>query len=490
MATITVGPSGRDYTAVQSAIDAANSGDVIVCDSGVTFTESLILPPDVMNPPVIIRSSTTAPNRRVVAADVSNMAIIQPANVADACVTGEGVNGWEFEFICFDSPGGLYNHVYIYNANLGGGSFRNSTNITFDRILIIGDDPDSTRTGLYLNGSATVTQSHIANIHKTGEESKAIVLQEGPGPFTITDNFLEAASINILFGGGDTSSSAHMADTVLVEGNHLYKNPAWEEGAYAVKNIFELKTATNVIVRNNVMENNWAGAQDGYAILFQPVNDTAASPWNKVETVLFEQNTITGVENGINILGYEWQAAYTSGQVTDITFRNNLFIINGVTFNDGRFIKAGGEVGVLVIEHNTIFNDGHFGAFYAGDVHPAGESQRPALWAIEDFTFRNNLIYVNEGLIGDGTAAGMDTLDTYVDALTWTHNVLANKVNAESYPNTNWHPATATHEAEFVSLTTGVLIPASTYRLAGNDGTDLGRISSSRGRPRFRLRIR
>ena len=241
---------------------------------------------------MVIRSSVTCPARRVTAADASGMATLRPGDVAGAVITGAGVRGWEFECVRFDSPGAYYNHVYIYNERLGEGSFRNSSNITFDsrdhreRAEQRPHRPVSQRQRHHRH------ESHIANIHKQGEESKAIVLQEGPGPFTITDNYLEAASINVLFGGGDTSSSAHIANNILVEG--ITCKPEWAGGTYGTKNIFELKTATNVVVRNNLMENNWSGGQDGYAILFQPVNDTANSPWNKVTDVLFEQNTVRG----------------------------------------------------------------------------------------------------------------------------------------------------------------------------------------------------
>jgi hypothetical protein len=457
------------YNNLQAAVDAARDGDTIILASGEVFAQDVVLPATPHLTPVVIRSSVACPDRRVTAADVGGMATLRPGHVAEAVITGAGVRGWEFECIRFDSPGGYYNHVYIYNERLGDGSFRNSTDITFDRIVIVGSDPNSTRTGLYLNGSdLTVTKSHIANIHKQGEESKAIVLQEGPGPFTITDNYLEAASINVLFGGGDTSSSAHIANNILVEGNHLYKKPEWAGGPYATKNIFELKTATNVVVRNNLMENNWSGGQDGYAILFQPVNDTANSPWNKVTDVVFEQNTIRGVENGINILGYEWQTDYTSSQTTRVTFRDNLFRIQN------RFLKAGGEVGILTIEHNTIDNGGPLGAMYFGGVHPAGGNLREATAAIQNLTFRNNLLYLNGGLSGDGTAPGMSTLQTYVNTLTWTHNVLANRIGSQTYPNTNWYPSSAEHKAQFKADYT--LVAGSTYKNAGSDGQDLGRV--------------
>ena len=97
-----------------------------------------------------------------------------------------------------------------------------------------------------------------------------------------------------------------------------------------------------------------------------------------------------------------------------MTFRNNLFVIRN------RFLKAGGEVGILTIEHNTVDNGGPLGALYFGAVHRPGESQREATAAIQNLTFRNNLLYLNEGLSGDGTAPGMSTLQTYATTSTWS----------------------------------------------------------------------
>ncbi|MBA3705615.1 MAG: hypothetical protein H0W84_06855, partial [Bacteroidetes bacterium] len=41
---ITVGPSGRDYSNLQQAIDAAQLGSILVLDAGVTFKGSFSLP--------------------------------------------------------------------------------------------------------------------------------------------------------------------------------------------------------------------------------------------------------------------------------------------------------------------------------------------------------------------------------------------------------------------------------------------------------------
>ena len=78
------------------------------------------------------------------------MARLRPAHVAEAIIEGAGVAGWRFECLQFDSPGGLYSTVYVYNVKLGTGAFRNSNNITFDRVVMIGSDPNSVRNALYL----------------------------------------------------------------------------------------------------------------------------------------------------------------------------------------------------------------------------------------------------------------------------------------------------------------------------------------------------
>ena len=125
------------YSSVQAAVNAASDGDRIVLKSGEVFTESLVLPATPHAVPVVITSSTACPARRVTAADAGAMAKLRPAHAAEAIIEGAGVAGWRFECLQFDSPAGLYNMVYIYNVKLGTGAFRNSNNITFDRVVMI-----------------------------------------------------------------------------------------------------------------------------------------------------------------------------------------------------------------------------------------------------------------------------------------------------------------------------------------------------------------
>jgi hypothetical protein len=91
----------------------------------------------------------------------------------------------------------------------------------------------------------------------------------------------------------------------LVEGNHFSKPLAWKGTAKAVKNLFELKSAKRVVIRNNHFENNWTDAQNGYAILFTTLNDEGGTPWSVIEDMLLERNIVRNTEHGINVLGYD-----------------------------------------------------------------------------------------------------------------------------------------------------------------------------------------
>ena len=71
-------------------------------------------------------------------------------------------------------------------------------------MLVRGDPAKGQKRGIALNSaSTTIRNSYIGDIKAVGQESQAIAGWNGPGPYTIENNFLEAAGVNILFGGAD-----------------------------------------------------------------------------------------------------------------------------------------------------------------------------------------------------------------------------------------------------------------------------------------------
>ena len=67
-------------------------------------------------------------------------------------------------------------------------------------------DPDAMgqKRGVSLNSaSTTIVNSYISNIKSKQEDSQAIAGWNGPGPYTIENNYLEAAGEVFLLGGAD-----------------------------------------------------------------------------------------------------------------------------------------------------------------------------------------------------------------------------------------------------------------------------------------------
>jgi hypothetical protein len=441
---------------LQAALSAAQPGDEIVVEAGARFVGTFRLPAKPFGPIITIRSSAALPDRRLRPADATLLPVIA-SGTADPALVGTGVAQWKLDGLQFEpNAGGQGNIIELQDA----------TNITLDRLLIVAG-PEGQRRAVMGNGRhITLTRSHIAGVWaQTLQDSQAFCAWDGGGPYTITNNYLEAASENVMFGGANSARPDNVPADILVEGNHFSKPVEWKGQRKAVKNLFELKSAKRVTVRNNLFERNWTDAQNGYAILFTVRNDDGGSPWAVVEDVLFERNIVRDVENGFNILGYD--SDKPSGRTTRITIRNNLVVTAGT------FLQAGGEVGTLVLDHNTVDQGHTFAMLYTGGVRPTGaEKIRPAQFAVEDLTITNNLANHNEyGLIGESVGIGGPALTAHTRNFRWTHNVLAGG-GPQPYPPMTWRPTKEEHRAHFTA--DYKLVPGSKYRHAGSDGQDLG----------------
>ena len=70
--------------------------------------------------------------------------------------------------------------------------------------------------------------SHVSEIHELGADAQAVAGWNGPGPFKIVNNYLEASTENILFGGSDPSIDNLVPSDIEVRGNHCYKPTRWK----------------------------------------------------------------------------------------------------------------------------------------------------------------------------------------------------------------------------------------------------------------------
>ena len=97
--------------------------------------------------------------------------------------------------------------------------------LMLDRMLVRGDAAKGQKRGIALNsGSTTIRNSYISDIKAFGQESQAIAGWNGTGPYTIENNYLEAAGVNILFGGADPAIPDLVPSDIIIRRNHITKN--------------------------------------------------------------------------------------------------------------------------------------------------------------------------------------------------------------------------------------------------------------------------
>jgi len=229
---------------------------------------------------------------------------------------------------------------------------------------------------------------------------------------------------------------------------------------WTAKNLLEFKNGQRAVVDGNLMENNWAGFQQGYAIDLTPRNQSNTAPWTVVRDITITHNTVRHVAAGFTILGYD--DVNPSLQTKNLTIANNVFYDVGGSLTNGRFMTITSGPAYITVDHNTVLNDS-----YVVIV------QGPA---VSGFVFTNNLSRHNTyGIQGQNYASGTSTLNAYFPGYVFKKNVLAGG-KASSYPSGNYFPTVTDFNATFVSLSTNnyALAPGSPYIGAGTDGNDIG----------------
>ena len=460
--------SGGD---LQAALTNAQPGDTILLARGAVFTGSFTLPNKGGSSVITVRTNgdndLPGDGQRISPSNSSQLARIQAGSSGPAIQTAQGAHHWKLMLLEIAGNGGSD------LVTLGDGSGAQSQlsqvphDITFDRVYIHGDATKGQKRGIGLNSaSTTITGSYISDIKANGQDSQAICGWNGPGPYTISNNYLEAAGENVLFGGSDPSIPNLVPTDITITGNLMSKQTAWRSQNWVVKNLLEMKNARRVEITGNTFQYTWVGGQTGYAILFTVRNQDGHCPWCQVDHVTFEQNVVQHASAGMQILGYDNDNP--SLQTQAIVVRNNLFadIDNQNWGGNGYFATITGGPRDVTIDHNTIISDHGSGVLqFDGPV-------------VQQFKFTNNLAKANAyGIIGTSHGVGNDTISAFLPASTITMNILAG-ASARSYPAGNAFPTTAQFESQFVSYSGGDyrLVAASPWHSIGTDGLDLGAI--------------
>jgi hypothetical protein len=223
--------------------------------------------------------------------------------------------------------------------------------VTLENLTVIGN-PQGQKRGVALHGiNLSLVNSRVRDMKLVGQDSQALWINNGPGPYTVANCVLEGAGENVLV-GGDTIRYAHdVASDILFENCHLVKPLTWKGAGWQVKNSFELKQGRRVTIRGCTIENCWAQAQTGYAVLFTDKDQYGASPWAQITDVLMEDCELLNVSSGFKIA---WNAdgyLHPASGTQRITLRRVTVhadkLANG---GDGRFAAIGLPIPQLTME--------------------------------------------------------------------------------------------------------------------------------------------
>jgi hypothetical protein len=446
---------------LRKALAAAVPGDVVQLDAGATYTGPLELPAKSGDGWIVITGSAQdrlpPPGTRVRPADAVHMPKIVTKSGEPAIVTAPGAHHYRFVGVEIAPAKGVFVQNLVRLGRDETSADRLPHHIVFDRCVVRGDPDRGGRRGIAINSASTaVIDSHLADFKEVDADSQAIGGWNGPGPFAIVNNYLEAAGENVMFGGADATIPNLTPSDILVRGNHLAKPVAWRGRSWSVKNLFELKHARRVVVEGNLFENNWPAAQNGFSILFTVRNQDGGNPWATVEDVRFAHNVVRNVAAGVNILGQDDN--HTSRQAKRILIENNLFYQVGTKpwGGNGALVMLLGATEDVVVQKNTAVQAGAI-VFAEGAGH-------------RGFVFRDNVVMANDaGISGTGTGPGRTTLERYFPAAVVTGNVIVG-ASAGDYPPGNHFPGSL-NTVGFVDASRGRLRLTARSPFRGKSGT-------------------
>lgn len=486
--------AGGDF---QAALNASKGGDVVELPAGATFTGNYVLPAKRGSGKIWIRSSgfgsLPPQGTRIAPSNAAALAKIVSPNTKPALRFDFGASGYYLTGLDIASSFTKTtdaNGNPITNANLvwigadANGASASSLaqlpdRVIFDRCYIHGTPTGNTRRGITANGAAfAVVDSYISDIHEVGADSQAVGSWNGSGPFKISNNYLEGAGEVLMFGGADASVPNLVPSDATITGNTFAwqkrwnpADPSYDGSKWLLKNLFELKNAQRLVIRDNVFD-YWFPSGQVFSVQLTVRNNDGTNPWAIVADVTFTNNRFRNILGSwINLLGHDspGSGGGNSQQMARVLLANNL-----VESMSGDAIQVLAGPINLQIRHNTIIMADGVGTLLKLDGMPNAQ----------DLVYADNVVGAgNYAVFGNNVGVGDTALSTYAPGAIFAGNVIYGPWPTPGGATTsmlggnrgNFYPASR-DDVGFVDLVNGnyALAPNSRYKGKATDGTDPG----------------
>lgn len=465
---------------VQTAIDDAAYGDVIVLQAGSTYTGKFTLPNRgggsaytyIVSSacPEIGGTGLPAAGTRVTG-NSGMAAILCPGTggyYTPAVYADNGADHFRFIGIEFTAPINSVNPCYWMIQFGDNSTIVTATDIPshmiVDRCYVHPNDMSGDTTALGMVQHAIVVNcnnfaivdSRVENIYAAGYDCQTLNIITSSGPLLIHNNYLEACGENILFGGGLPASGivsrgGIVPSDVTITNNHIYKRTSWMTAtvngtSLDVKNCIEFKCAQRVLVDSNFILNHWSAGQQ-FAIPLTPRTNSGVGdgpplfPWCIVQDITITNNNFNQVYGVLNMLGAD--NIDNSGPMDRVLFRNNLVVLANLTGSTqtqrvfqggyGPSTPRGGarvSCGNVVIDHNTIV-----GAPHATGSTMIGFDDNYSIDFSPLVCSNNVMIATTYGVIASGGGSGSAALTGGCTAWNWSENVML-QASASGWPAT------------------------------------------------------
>ena len=458
---------------LQAVLNQAQPGDVIELARGALFVGNFMLPAKTGDGWIVIRPSNFAalPKEGVrmtptIANRLQLPRIISP-NSQPAIRSSP--NSHHYRFVGLDL-GVLANQKMSYGVvilDAGDESHKLSEiphDIILDRMYIHGDEKLSLRRCVALNSAmSAVIDSWLSDCHDSDADAQAIAGWGGPGPFKIVNNYLEASTENVLFGGSDPGVTGVVPSDIEFRRNHVNKPLRWKK-VWIAKNLIEIKAANRLLVEGNIFEGSWAHGQAGEWYVIWSANQGGGCTWCTTQDVTIRLNVV----RNIGAVGVISATAYHPSIPTHrIVVTDNIITGINVPPYDGNGRGFGVFTGVtdVTIAHNTVISPTNAAVVISGNQ------------IVKGLTFRDNIVDAGKfGILADGVQ-GPKAFTMFAPDIVFKSNVLIGGDGGatSTMTNGNLFPFNVA-VLRFIDLANGdVSLPAnSPLKSRGSDGRDIG----------------
>ena len=221
---------------LQTALNRAVAGDVLMLEAGAEFVGNFVLPVKSGIDPIVLRSSIhdelPVAGQRIQPRHAPLLARLRSPNTSPALRMAAGAHHWQLHYLEFganqDGSGDL--------IQIGDGSSAQNAiekvphDVVLSHLYIHGDPLVGQKRCVSLHAATvTIRDSHISDCKGVGIDTQAICGWNGPGPYLIENNYLEGAGENVMFGGADPAIPNLVAEGITFRHNFVSRPMSWRD---------------------------------------------------------------------------------------------------------------------------------------------------------------------------------------------------------------------------------------------------------------------